>query len=76
MEDPGRRARAEDRLTRAILHRTRLSSEEVDLSPIRGAEAISLVARLTRESWSLAKREEPKYSRQQIPCRFVPGRLT
>ena len=76
MQDTGRQARAEERRKRATLRRTRLSSEEVDLNPIRGVEAISLVARLTREGWSLAKLEEPSYSRHEIPCRCVSGRLT
>jgi hypothetical protein len=74
MEDPERLARAEDRRKRAILRRTRLS-DAVDPSPLRGIEALSLVARLTSESWSLAGLEEPKYGRREIPVRFVPGRL-
>jgi hypothetical protein len=74
MEDPGRLARAEDRRKRAMLRRTRLS-DAADPSPIRGVEALSLLARLTRESWSLAGLEEPSYTRAQIPCRCVPGHL-
>lgn len=49
-------------------------SRETDLSPVAGAEAISLVTRLTRESWSLTGRPEPEYVRSAIPCRFVPRR--
>ena len=74
MEDPGRLARAEDRRKRAILRKTNLS-DSVDPRPIRGVEALSLLVRLTRESWSLAGLEEPSYTRAQIPCRCVPGHL-
>jgi hypothetical protein len=76
MEDAKRRERAEARRSRMILHKIRLGDPEVDLSPISGAQAISLVASLTRESWSLAGHEYPTYSRREIPCRVVPGRLT
>jgi hypothetical protein len=76
MEDSNRRLRAEARRQGAILHKTTLRPRETDLTPIKGVEAISLVASLTRESWSLAGREYPKYTRQEIPCRLVPGRLT
>lgn len=74
MEDPERLARAAGRRSRAILRRTHLS-DTVDPSPLRGIEALSLVARLTSESWSLAGLDEPKYARRQIPLRFVPGRV-
>ena len=76
MEDTGRRARAEERRRRATIRRTRLTLEEADPDVIRGGEAVSLVTRLTRESWSLTGREEPRYARHEIPIRFVPGRLT
>lgn len=72
MADLDRRARAEARGTRALLRRTSLQSTEADLSPLRGPEAVSLVHRLTLESWSLAGRSQPDYLRQAIPCRFVP----
>ncbi len=54
------------------LSKSRLGEEE-DLHPIRGGEALSLVTRLTAESWSLSGRRLPDYSRREIPCRFVPG---
>jgi hypothetical protein len=76
MSDLDRRARAQARRSRAILHKGRLQATEAELDPLRGAEALSLVHRLTRESWSLSGREEPVYPRAQIPCRFVRGRLT
>ena len=72
MEDAGRRARAEARRRRAILHKSSLQVCEADLSPVRGAEAVSLVARLAVESWAMAGRALPDYSRDRIPVRFVP----
>jgi hypothetical protein len=74
--DDERRMRAEARRTRVILRKTVLQSREEDLSPVHGAEALSLVHRLTLESWALAGQEVPRYSRASTPYRFVPGRLT
>lgn len=54
-----------------ILRKTQLSKREDDLSPIQGAAAISLAARLSRHSWSLAGLAVPTYSRSQVPIRFV-----
>ncbi len=71
-----RRVRAEARRGRATLRRGTLERYEHELQAVTGAEAISLVTRLTVESWSLTGREVPQYARQAIPCRFVPGRLT
>jgi hypothetical protein len=71
-----RRSRAERRRAMATIHRGKLGQPEVDFSPVRGDAAITLVTRLTRESWSLAGRGLPTYSRGAVPCRFVPGRLT
>jgi hypothetical protein len=76
MEDAKRRGRAAARMGRAILHRTHLGDIEPDLTPLAGAEAISLLMALSRESWSLTGRELPTYARREIPCRAVPGRLT
>jgi hypothetical protein len=56
----------------AVLNRTLLARTEPDPSPLNGPDALSLVARLTRESWALAGREVPRYSREQILSRFVP----
>ena len=74
--DQAREARAEARRRRARLRRSRLTNVEVDLDPVAGVEAVSLVAELTRQSWSLGGEELPRYERASIPCRFVPGRLT
>jgi hypothetical protein len=71
MEDVGRRQRAEARRARAVLHKTHLSPNERDLAPVSGPDAVSLVLHLTRESYSLAGLEEPTYTRDQTPYRFV-----
>jgi len=68
--------RADARRERMILRKTSLGEPELDLSPVFGGEAISLVYRLTRASYSLANRPRPAYTpaytRDQIPCVFVP----
>ena len=69
-----RAARARARRDTAVLHRSRLQAVEHDPTPVRGGDAISLVTRLTEESWSLAGGERPAYGRREIPCRFVPFR--
>lgn len=71
-QDTARRQRAAARTERTVLHKARLSTVEADLSPLRGAAAISLLTQLTRESWSLAGLESPSYERHRIPIRFVP----
>jgi hypothetical protein len=73
MERSERTARAELRRERAALNRTKLCPREPDPSPVSGVEALALVGRLTRESWSAAGLEVPRYSRSEIPVRFVPG---
>ena len=69
-----RETRAALRRKTAVLNRTRLGGVERDLSPLSGPEALSLVERLTRESWTAAGRIFPRYRRDQIPVHFVPGR--
>ena len=59
-----------------MLHKTRLLRHENDLSPIFGADAVSLVLQLTRESYRLAGLAEPSYTRDRIPCRFVAWPLS
>jgi hypothetical protein len=73
MDTDDRRQRAEERRQRAILQRVQLGGIEPDLDPIQGIEAISLAARLTRESWSISGRPWPRYRRGETPYRFVPG---
>ncbi|MBM4362391.1 MAG: hypothetical protein FJ104_06900 [Deltaproteobacteria bacterium] len=64
--------RAKARGERMTLRKGRLGEPEVDLTPVFGADAISLVTRLTRTSYSLSGRQAAGYARRAIPCRFVP----
>ena len=66
--------RAQARRARMSLRKTHLGESAVDLSPVYGAEAISLVYRLTRMSYSLAGEAPPVCTRSQMPCRFVRRR--
>lgn len=75
MSAPDRRARALARSQRLTLTRTTLA-DETDPQPIDGAEAVSLLTRLSLESHRLAQLPEPTYTRAEIPVRFVPGRRT
>jgi hypothetical protein len=68
--------RAQTRRERMTLRKTRVGEPEVDLSPTFGAEAISLVYRLTRTSYGLARLPRPEYTRGTMPCKFVPRRTT
>jgi hypothetical protein len=54
------------------IRKGRLGEPEVDFSPVCGGEALSLLYRLTLASYSLAGQPRPSYTRDQIPCRFVP----
>jgi hypothetical protein len=76
MAERERLRRAEARRTRTILRKATLQRREHDPTPLWGPEAVALVAQLTAESWSLSGRELPSYTRDTIPIRFVPGRLT
>jgi hypothetical protein len=67
-------ARAKARSERMTLRKARLGEPEADLDPVFGADAISLVTRLTRSGYSLAGRPMPTYTRAAIPCRFLPWR--
>lgn len=75
-EQQQRRERAEARRARMTIVRTPEGAGAPDPVPVQGAEAISLVTQLTRESWSLAGLPLPSYERSAIPFRFAPGRLT
>jgi len=72
--DSDRRLRAENRRRTAILSRATLGGIEPDPAPVSGPEAVSLVERLTRESWSAAGWDIPQYSREDIPVCFAPRR--
>ncbi len=73
MSQDARRDRANVRRRIAVLHKTRLQVAEKDLSPIQGTEALSLVTRLTIDSWSLGGLELPDYGRAETPYRFLPS---
>lgn len=64
--------RAAARAARMTLRKGHLGEPEVDLSPVAGAEAVSLVHRLTRSSYSLSGKTAPAYDRANIPFKFVP----
>jgi hypothetical protein len=70
-----RRQRALARRNSAVIRKGVLGPREHDVSPLRGAAAVSLVTQLTRESWAIAGKGLPQYTRNAIPVRFVPGRL-
>jgi hypothetical protein len=74
MTDAAKRAQA--RREGMILRKSQLGEPEADLSPVFGADAISLVYRLTRASYSLAGHPHPTYTRELIPWKFVPRRGT
>jgi hypothetical protein len=59
-----------------MLNKTQLLPDELDLSPVDGAEGVSLLTRLSIQSHRMAGLSEPTYTRRDIPIRFVPGRLT
>lgn len=69
MTDSEKRAQA--RRARMTLRKARVGDPEVDLDPVFGAEAVSLVHRLTLMSYSLAGKPIPALSRAELPCRFV-----
>jgi hypothetical protein len=69
--EDARRRRAEARRARVTIRRVGLLDD--DPSTISGAEAVALLARLTRAAWTLSGRSLPRYSRGEIPCVFVPS---
>ena len=71
-----REARAARRRQTILVNRTTLKRVESDLTPSSGFAAIALVQQLTRETWAIAGKPTPTYPREEIPVRFVPGRLT
>jgi len=68
--DTERLARAEWRGRHAVILRSQLD-DAADLSPITGAEAISLASRLTIEAWSISGQPWPEYDRPNTPYRFT-----
>lgn len=72
MAESDRRSRAEGRRAHVVIRSTSLYEPGEDPVPVHGPEAVSLVHRLTRESWSLAGLAQPTYTRAETPIRFVP----
>jgi len=66
-----RKQRADKRRRTVVLMKRTMETQDLDLNPLRGAEALSLVWPLTRESWSLGRHRLPNYDRATIPCCFV-----
>lgn len=71
MSDAERRARAVARSRTMTLRKARLGEPDRDLSPVFGADAISLATQLTVESWALAGVDVPRIPRDEWPYRFV-----
>jgi len=56
-----------------VLRKATLAVGEIDLDPIRGPEAVSLVFQLSKECWALGGRSNgAEYQRVDTPYRFVP----
>jgi hypothetical protein len=71
-EDRARQERAALRAKAMVIRKARLGEPELDFSPVRGAEAISLTTRLTIESFSLARLDSVQQPRSRMAIRFVP----
>ena len=54
-----------------VLRKGKLGETELDFTPVSGAAAISLATRLTIESFSMARLEPARYSRDDMPVRFL-----
>jgi hypothetical protein len=55
-----------------VIRKGRLGQPELDFTPVRGEDAISLATRLTVESFSLAGIESVAGPRESVLVRFVP----
>lgn len=66
-----REARANERRRTMKIRFTTLD-DETDPWPVYGVEAISLVTRLTRDAWNLARKPWPTYDRKHMPLRCLP----
>jgi hypothetical protein len=70
--DPTYETRAAARRRELVLRKTDLRGAEGDLHPVHGAEAVSLLTRLSLEAWSMSGRSTPAYTRAATEYRFVP----
>ncbi len=73
MNDFAKRAAA--RRSRITITKKRLGETD-DGDVLRGAEAVSLVHKLTLTAWALSGKPLPKLARRDLPYRFIPGRRT
>ena len=69
--DLDRQERARKRRGRMVVKRVSLDERD-DATTIRGAAAVALAARLSREQFQLAGHPLPSYERARIPVAFVP----
>jgi len=72
LDDRARQERAALRAKAMVIRKARLGEPELDFSPVKGAEAISLATRLTIESFSLAQLHCAQQPRSSMAIRFVP----
>jgi hypothetical protein len=72
MDGQSRRNRAAERAKVMVIRKGRLGQPELDFTPVRGEEAVSLATRLTVESFSLAGIGSATGSRDRVQVRFVP----
>jgi hypothetical protein len=70
--DPARQERAALQAKAMVIRKIRLGEPELDFSPVRGAEAISLTTQLTIESFSLARLGNARHPGDSMVVRFVP----
>ena len=66
-----RRLRANTRRERMTLRLIRSNGDDIEPSGLRGAEAVSLVAELTRRAWALSGRQGPTYRREDMPVTLM-----
>jgi hypothetical protein len=69
--DAERRSRAAERRGRVSVRVTTTDDETDIVPPIKGLEAMSLAARITRDAWNLAGHPWPDYDRRNIPVRVI-----
>jgi hypothetical protein len=73
MNDFAKRAAA--RRSRITITKKRLGDPDGG-DTVRGAEAVSLVHRVTLTAWALSGKPLPRLARRDLPYRFIPGRCT
>ena len=71
-DDLARQARAAERARAMVIKKGQLGEPEVDFSPVSGGAALSLLTRLTIESFSLAGVAALRTKGDRSQARFVP----